>query len=267
MGYSSASEILDVPCPACGPDRRSAANRIRPVLRIWTRADGTQAFNCIRCGAKGSLNAEMQLTGASQSSSTDMAQRTRLARRLWTSSTALPQTPGETYLRHARGYHGPLRLTLRYLPARDNHPHALIAAFGLVSEIACGELASPEAPPAIHLTRLAPNALDRLDKIMIGPVSGHPIVLAPVNDGLGLVIAEGIEDALSLHEATGLGAWAAGSAAHLAKLGSAVPAFVACVTLAEDADDAGRRACNRLADDLIKRNFEVKILSFADMAE
>ena len=47
---------------------------------------------------------------------------------------------------------------------------------------------------------------------MIGRSSGSPIVLAPANDLLGLVISEGIEDALSLHEASGCGAWAAGSA-------------------------------------------------------
>src|SRR5690606_5096012 len=98
----------------------------------------------------------------------------------------------------------------------------------------CGELRVPEEPPAVHLTRLKPDASGRLDKIMIGPVSGHPIMLAPVNDGLGLVIAEGIEDALSLHEATGLGAWAAGSATHMPKLAPEVPDYVSWVTLAED---------------------------------
>jgi len=262
----STTEILDLQCPSCGPHCRTAANRVRRVMRVWTRIDGTQAFSCIRCGAKGSLNAETKPAGSSRSSSTDLAQRTRLARRLWTASTALPQTPGETYLRRARGYNGPLPPTLRYLPARENHPHALVAAFGLVSEIACGELASPEAPPAIHLTRLAPNALDRLDKIMIGPVSGHPIVLATVNDGLGLMIAEGIEDALSLHEATGLGAWAAGSASHMAKLADAVPGYVACVTLAQDDDEAGRTATNRLGAALVARGFEVRVLSLAQVS-
>ena len=47
---------------------------------------------------------------------------------------------------------------------------------------------------------------------MIGRSTGAPIVLAPLTDALGLAITEGIEDALSVHEATGLGVWAAGSA-------------------------------------------------------
>ena len=98
---------------------------------------------------------------------------------------------------------------------------------------------------------------------MIGPVSGHPLVLASVNDGLGLAITEGIEDALSLHEATGLGAWAAGSAAHMAKLAAAVPSYVTCVTLAQDDDEAGRTATNRLGAALIAHGFEVRVLSLA----
>ena len=28
-------------------------------MRVWTRTDGTQVFNCVRCGAKGSLNAPL----------------------------------------------------------------------------------------------------------------------------------------------------------------------------------------------------------------
>jgi hypothetical protein len=49
-----------------------------------------------------------------------------------------------------------------------------------------------------------------------------PIVVAPLNDLLSLAITEGIEDALSVYEASGLGVWAAGSAPHMAKLAAAV---------------------------------------------
>jgi hypothetical protein len=27
--------VADVPCPSCGPDRRSPANQRRKVLRVW----------------------------------------------------------------------------------------------------------------------------------------------------------------------------------------------------------------------------------------
>ena len=95
---------------------------------------------------------------------------------------------------------------------------------------------------------------------MLGSVEGQPLVLAPPNDGLGLVVTEGIEDALSVHEATGLGAWAAGSAPHLAKLADVVPEYTECVTLMEDDDPAGARACDALARRLLQRGFEVRVV-------
>ena len=85
-------------------------------------------------------------------------------------------------------------------------------------------------PPAIvvgvHITRLTPDGgkapIDPA-KIMLGPMSGLPIVLAPGNDGLGLAITEGIEDGLSVFEETGLGVWAAGSAGNMPKIVAALP--------------------------------------------
>ena len=136
----------------------------------------------------------------------------------------------------------------------------MIAAFGFAEEIEPGHLKASDSPTAVHLTRLAADGRSKIDKRMLGPVSGQPIVLAPPNDGLGLVITEGIEDALSLHEATGLGAWAGGSAGHMSKLGQVVPGYIECVTLAEDDNEAGRKACSRLANDLLSRGIEVRIL-------
>ena len=77
-----------------------------------------------------------------------------------------------------------------------------------------------------------------------------PIVLAPPNDVLGLAIAEGIEDALSVHEATGLGAWAAGSASRLPALADAIPSYVESVTIVADADKDGQRGAHGLAERL-----------------
>lgn len=185
--------------------------------------------------------------------------KSTLAARLWQSAIPVQGTAAETYL-EARGLDRIAPPTLRYLGPAKRHAHAMIAACGLVGELVPGQLNEPPTPPAIHLTRLSLDGLARTSKSMLGPVSGHPIVLAPPNDGLGLVITEGIEDALSLHLATGLGAWAAGSAGHLAKLGSVVPDCIECVTLAEDSNEAGRRACAALAAHLTGRGIEVRLL-------
>lgn len=136
----------------------------------------------------------------------------------------------------------------------------MIAAFAIVDEGKPGKLMVPISIAAVHLTELSENGRTKVGKRMLGPVSGNPICLAPPNDALGLILVEGIEDALSAHEATGLGAWAAGSAPHLAKLADVVPAQMECVTVLQDADDAGKRACERLSRGLHCRGFEVRVV-------
>jgi hypothetical protein len=87
-----------------------------------------------------------------------------------------------------------------------------------------------------------------------------PIVLAPPNDLLGLAIAEGIEDTLSIHQATGLGCWAAGSASRLPMMAQHVPDYIECVSISVDDDDAGRRNSEELATLLRARGFEVRMV-------
>jgi len=93
---------------------------------------------------------------------------------------------------------------------------------------------------------------------MIGPSIGQPIVLSEINDGLGLAISEGIENGLSAHLATGLGAWAAGCASRLPALADVVPGYVETVTIVTDDDEAGRKHSAQLADKLISRGIEVR---------
>jgi hypothetical protein len=142
-------------------------------------------------------------------------------------------TPAWRYLRGARGYGGPIPATLGFLPPRGEHGPALIAAFGIPDEPEPGLLEiSDKAVRAVHLIRLAPDGRSRLDKITVGRGAlGSPIVVAPLNDGLGLAITEGIEDALSIQIATGLGAWATGGASRMPAIAEAVPTYCECVTV------------------------------------
>jgi hypothetical protein len=94
---------------------------------------------------------------------------------------------------------------------------------------------------------------------MLGPSMGQPIVLAPCNDLLGLVITEGIEDALTAHLASGRGAWAAGSAGRLPALGDVVPSYVESVIVVVDDDDAGKSNAKQLIRKLFDRGFEVRV--------
>jgi hypothetical protein len=148
----------------------------------------------------------------------------------------------------------------------------MIAAFGLPSEPEPGLLRiDPEQVVGVHITRLAADGNGKAgtahDKIMIGCCIGAPIVVAPLKDGLGLAISEGIEDALSAHESTGLGAWAAGSAARLAALADTVPNYVEAVTILVDDDAAGWRHSAELAERLDAGGIEVSRTTLRRRAE
>ena len=129
----------------------------------------------------------------------------------------------------------------------------MIAAFGLPAEPEPGELyLDGTAVRGMHITRLRRMVRARPTPPRTKSCSGRrrdtPIVLAPANDLLGLCVAEGIEDALSIHEVTGLGAWAAGSASRMPALALAmVPPYVEVINIAEDNDEAGRRHAHDLA--------------------
>jgi hypothetical protein len=267
---------FDAPCPLCGPFRHSLVNRRRPVLRVWQVEPGFATYHCARCGEKGYAHdgrgakpdpvkviSARQETAQRERVTTD--QRLGKALWLWSLSEPLAGSPAERYVRDVRGYHGTLPATLGFLPARGDHPPAMIAAFGLAKEIEPGAIAIPEAEiRGVHLTRLkvdgsAKAGTDR-DKIMIGFSAGSPIVLAPPNDLLGLNIAEGIEDTLSAHEATGLGAWAAGCASRLPALAVAVPCYVDCVTVLADDDKDGRHHATELVERIRSRGTEARLI-------
>ncbi len=148
----------------------------------------------------------------------------------------------------------------------------MISAFRLCAEIEPGLIVAPGEIVAIHLTLLKPDGSGKAEikpnKIFVGsPVVvvderevGRPIVVAPSNDLLGLAITEGIEDALSVHQATGLGAWAAGAAGFMPKLADAVPDYIECVTIYGHADKAGHDGAHALAEKLHAHGIEVCIV-------
>jgi len=117
----------------------------------------------------------------------------------------------------------------------------------------------------VHITRLAPDGSGKAgtvrDKIMLGSSIGYPIVLAPPNDLLGLAIAEGT---LSVHDDTGLGAWAAGSASRLPALANTVPRYIEAITITVDDDETGRRNADELGERLLAGGVREVRQAFAD---
>jgi hypothetical protein len=146
----------------------------------------------------------------------------------------------------------------------------MIPAFGLVEEPDPGVIAINDgAVRGIHLTKLKMDGSGKADtepnKIMLARSLGSPIVLAPVNDLFGLVVCEGIEDALSVHEATGLGAWAAGAASRLPELADAIPGYVEILSIPVDDDNDGRRHAAELARRSASRGIATRQLHVSKM--
>ena len=269
--------VFDLACPQCGPERRRTANQRKRVLRVWRLDQNFASYHCARCGLEGfardgtiaRIDPAAIARAKAEAAERDAVTRTeRLSKAqwLWSRSRTLKSTIAESYLRDGRGYDGPVPATLRFLPARGDHGPAMLGAFGLASEPEPGRVAiDARDVTAVHITRLAPDGSGKAgtdrDKIMVGLSAGSPIVLAPPNDLLGLAITEGIEDALSVHVATGLGAWAAGAASFLPALAPVIPSY-ACVTIVADADQDGRRHAAELARRLRDRHRIVRIICF-----
>lgn len=277
----------DIPCPDCGPHRRAPKNRVRPVMRVWLVDDRFASWNCERCGNEG--HALRQLTdeervalkagrrvidseairraraAAAVREQETIVKRLDLAKWLWKQSLAIPGTLVEHYLRGVRGYSGAIPTTLGYLPARGDHPPAMIAAYGVPLEPEPGVLRMTENRfQGVQITRLTRHGEKIPDdaKITIGKCPGAPIVLAPMNDLLGLAISEGAEDSLSIFEATGLGAWAAGGAGRMPALAETVPSYTGCVNVVIDDDPAGRRHAAELVARLEARRLNVETIDF-----
>jgi hypothetical protein len=177
------------------------------------------------------------------------------ARHLWSCRTPAAGTIVEAYLK-TRGCSF-LPESIGYLEP-GSYPHgAMIAAFGDLDEIR-----------GVHLTFLKSDGNGKADidrpKIMMGPACSFPIVVAEPNDLLGLAITEGIEDAISVHEATGLGTWASGSASRMAALATRVPGHIETVTILAHDDKAGEQGAYQLADALSNLGVEVLIQGIAE---
>jgi Toprim domain len=276
---SSALGRYYATCPQCSHQRQKS-NQLLKCLGITIDEQGVK-FGCNHCAwtdgafyrtAAGTARAVAVISARDQTIAEERRRRELAASRsksqwLWASRKPLKDSIAEIYLRQCRGYRGPLPPTLGFLPARDDYPPAMIAAFGMARETEPGVLLiGNDDVTGVHLTKLKPDGSDKAEingesaKLTIGLDNRAPIWLAAVNDGLGLVIAEGIEDALSAHQATGLGAWAAGTAGRLPGMAEWVLPYVETVTILVDADDNGEKNSIELAEALAVRGFEVLIV-------
>jgi hypothetical protein len=264
------------PCPACGGHDRFSANVTQQLWNCRGCAKGGDVIDLVQhLDGVGFIAAKKTLIGEQprramvkpapkvNSDADDYERRQRgKAAWLWQRCQPIVGSIAETYLRK-RGYHGPLPLTLGFLPPwREHHP-AMIAAFALVDEPEPGTLGQPHDVDAVHLTLLKPDGSGKAEvakaKLFVCRPLGRPIVLAPIGDMLSLAITEGIEDGLSVRAGLDMGVWAAGSSGRMAALADSVPSYIETVTIWQHNDDAGRAGASKLADLLHRRGVEVFI--------
>jgi len=186
-----------------------------------------------------------------------------VARWLWDRREPLAGSIAERYLRETRAYGGPLPPTLGFLRAYKDHRPALIAAFAIPGEIEPGVLAKPSDVQSVQLIALKPDGSSKADvehpKKIVGSPSGLPIAVSPFDDNQALAICEGLEDALSVYEATTLPCWASGGAGFLPKLAVVVPSHIKRVTIFAHSDKAGRAGAYALAESLYAEGVAVFI--------
>lgn len=92
-------------------------------------------------------------------------------------------------------------------------------------------------------------------KLNLGSPKGCAIRLAPATDKVAL--CEGIEDALTVTQETGLPCWAVGNAAGL--FGVVLPDSIREVIICADADDAGMKAAQKAMDRFLQQGRTVRL--------
>lgn len=190
------------------------------------------------------------------------------AREIWVSAGPLSGTPAEAYLRIERGITLPFPPVLRFARISAPKDSGLAEAVGtrpLPSLVALvvGHDGVPTGVQRTYLTDSGTKAAanDRKVKFSLGRIRGGAVRLGPaLNEGL--VLTEGVEDALSLIQMGAPSAWAAAGSAMLD--GMILPSEVRSVVVGGDADQAGRAAAEKSANAFAQGGRDVRIIYPAD---
>lgn len=178
--------------------------------------------------------------------------RQQWAKDCWKKTIPIAGTLAERYLLEHRKIHCPLPVSLRFAPslryAEGQYYPALVAAVQ-------GPDRALTAVQRIFLDPVTANKAPAPDpKKILGQAKGGAVRLA--NAGETLVLAEGIETALTILEATSLPVWATLGTSGLR--GIVIPHTVRTVVLAVDNDQAGIEAARDATARLIKEGRTVK---------
>ncbi len=198
-----------------------------------------------------------QRRGIPPKSSHSQKDSNQMALKIWHESVRAEGTNVETYLR-SREIQGSIPSTLRFHPrlfhsSRTYHP-AMVAAVTLwPSKTVAG----------VHRTYLSADGSDKAslspNKMMLGSIKRGAVRLS--YPGSKLILAEGVETALSCLCATGISTWSCLSTSGMADV--VVPSLETTqeIIICVDGDDAGQKAAEKLAEKLHKSEYVVRIAS------
>ena len=221
-------DLLDLIQAVLGLDKGGAVSWAKDWLGI---GDGTVAQPCARRRPPGPQHSE-----APREDNPNLP----FALDIWKKSQPAAGTPVEAYLKH-RGINAPVPESLRFNPA------VLHTDTGLFLPCMVAAMQAPDRSiTAIHRTYIRDDGQGKAGvakaKKMLGRINGGAVRLAYV--GPKMIVAEGLETALTVMEATGLPTWAVLSASNF--IGLALPAlpFAAEIVIAADNDKIknGKRA-------------------------
>lgn len=186
----------------------------------------------------------------------EMPSKIEVARHIWFESISPQGSLVESYL-VTRGYNGSISATIRYNsrlfhgPSKSYYP-AMVAAITRWPD---------KTVSSIHRTYLNSDGSDKApispNKMMLGSVSGGALRLS--SSGSKLILAEGIETALSCFGATGISTWACLSTSGMVNV--VIPPFdiTQAIIIAADNDLPGQEAAGKLAQRLLGQGYAVRI--------
>jgi putative DNA primase/helicase len=152
-------------------------------------------------------------------------------------------------------------LLKRYLKARGlslEPPPALRVAFLKGVPVVVARVEGPGGLQGLHLTILEPDGRGRKEKKLAkgSKPRGGAIRLFPLEAGQPLALAEGVETALAVREATGWPVWATIAAPFMKEV---VVPEVEEILIAADHDRAGLEAAHALARRLLREGRKVRL--------
>ncbi len=175
--------------------------------------------------------------------------------RIWRETFSAEDSPVQTYLK-GRGYQGMIPPVLKFHPtlfhpSRTYHPAMVAAVTKWPSKIISGVHRTYLTVDGSGKASLCPN------KMMLGSIKGGAVRLA--SPGSQLILAEGIETALSCFCATNIPTWSCLSTSGMMEIVVPPLEITQEIIISVDGDGAGQNAADKLAERLHRAGYGVRI--------